>query len=122
MESLTIELAPSLVLSDRQFEDICRQNRDIRFERTATGALIAMPPTGGETGRRNFDLNTQLGIWNRKQQPRGFAFDSSTAFNLSNGAIRSPDTSWISRDRWEALSEEDRQTFPPLCPDFVIEL
>ncbi len=121
MDPLTIELAPTLILSDRQFADICEHNRDIRFELTATGALIAMPPTGGDTGRRNTSLCGQLWDWNRRKK-LGYAFDSSTAFKLPNGAIRSPDASWVARDRWMALTAEERQSFPPLCPDFVVEL
>lgn len=80
-----------------------------------------MPPTGGETGIRNSDLNAQLVIWNR-QTKLGKVFDSSTEFRLPNGAKRSPDASWVKLERWEALSSNDRKRFPPLCPDFVIEL
>jgi Uma2 family endonuclease len=80
-----------------------------------------MPPTGGESGIRNSDLNLQVGLWNR-QTRLGFVFDSSTIFQLPNGAKRSPDVSWVIQERWEALSPEDRRRFPPLCPDFVIEL
>ncbi|EDX75981.1 conserved hypothetical protein [Coleofasciculus chthonoplastes PCC 7420] len=91
------------------------------MELTAEGDLIIMPPTGGESGIRNSDLNADLVIWNR-QTRLGYVFDSSTIFKLPNGAKRSPDVSWVIRERWEALSAEDRRRFPPLCPDFVIEL
>jgi Uma2 family endonuclease len=80
-----------------------------------------MPPTGGESGIRNSDLNLQVGLWNR-QTRLGFVFASSTIFQLPNGAKRSPDVSWVIRERWEGLSPEDRRRFPPLCPDFAIEL
>lgn len=80
-----------------------------------------MPPAGGRTGRRNADLTTDLNIWNR-QTKLGVVFDSSTEFNLPNGGDRSPDASWIRLERWNALSEEEQETFPPICPDFVIEL
>ena len=80
-----------------------------------------MPPTGGETGRRNFSLNVLFGIWVKKDGT-GIGFDSSTAFSLSNGAKRSPDLAWVKRARWEALTAEERELFPPLCPDFVVEL
>jgi Uma2 family endonuclease len=52
----------------------------------------------------------------------GIAFDSSVGFVLPNGALRSPDASWVRRERWEALTLDQREQFPPLCPDFVVEL
>ncbi|MGC9506014.1 Uma2 family endonuclease, partial [Baaleninema sp.] len=121
MTVLQIELAPTITLTDAQFAEICRNNRDLRFERTAKGDLIVMPPTGSETGNRNFNLSGQLWLWNRQTQ-LGYAFDSSIGFTLPNGAIRSPDASWIARDGWDALTPEERQGFAPICPDFVVEL
>ena len=80
-----------------------------------------MSPTGGEGGRRNSDIAVDLGLWNRQSQ-LGYTFDSSTGFKLPNGATRSPDAAWIERSRWEALSLEAREKFPPIAPDFLIEL
>ena len=80
-----------------------------------------MPPTGGETGNRNGRLNQQLFNWT-DADGTGIAFDSSTCFKLPNGADRSPDASWIKLERWDALTDEEKQKFPPICPDFVIEL
>jgi Uma2 family endonuclease len=121
MNPLTVNLKPVLELTDEQFFQLCQANRDLRFERTATGELIIMPPTGGETGNRNAGLTAQVWIWN-EQNKLGIAFDSSTGFKLPNGADRSPDASWIKLERWDALTEEEKQKFPPICPDFVIEL
>jgi Uma2 family endonuclease len=121
MNALTVNLQSVLELTDEQFFQICQANRDLRFERTATGELIIMPPTGGETGNRNAGLTAQLWIWN-EQNKLGIAFDSSTGFKLPNGADRSPDASWIKLERWDALTEEEKQKFPPICPDFVVEL
>ncbi len=80
-----------------------------------------MSPTGGNTSKRNIKINTQLDIWN-SQNNLGEVFDSSCGFRLPNGADRSPDTSWVSRLRWDALTIEEQDKFPPLCPDFVVEL
>ncbi|MEH2106411.1 Uma2 family endonuclease [Nostoc sp.] len=121
MNALTVNLKPVLELTDEQFFQLCQANRDLRFERTATGELIIMPPTGGETGNRNAGLTAQLWIWN-EQNKLGIAFDSSTGFKLTNGADRSPDASWIKLERWDALTEEEKQKFPPISPDFVVEL
>lgn len=119
--NLTLHLGTAIALTDEQFEQLARTNRDVRLERTANGELILMPPTGGETGNRNLEIVTDLGTWNRATK-LGVAFDSSTGFRLPNGATRSPDAAWVRQERWEALSPEDRKRFPPLCPDFVIEL
>ena len=125
METATITLPPTLKLhlelTDEQFFLLCQHNRELRFERTAKGEILIMPPTGGETGNRNADLTFQLQAWSR-QNNLGKAFDSSTGFKLPNGANRSPDASWVKRDRWFALTPEQRKKFVPLCPDFVVEL
>jgi Uma2 family endonuclease len=121
MSALTVNLKPALELTDEQFFQICQANRDLKFERTASGELIIMPPTGGETGNRNGRLNQQLFNWT-DADGTGIAFDSSTCFKLPNGADRSPDAAWIKLERWDALSDEEKQKFPPICPDFVIEL
>ncbi|HBE21358.1 MAG TPA: hypothetical protein DEG17_24865 [Cyanobacteria bacterium UBA11149] len=125
MNQNTITLPPILELSidltDKQFFDLCQKNRDYRFERSASGDLLIMPPTGSETGRRNVKITTKLEIWNSKHN-LGVVFDSSTGFKLPNGADRSPDASWIKKERWEALTSEEKETFAPICPDFVVEL
>lgn len=125
MDAATVTLPPTLQLSidltDEQFFQLCQNNGDLRFERTASGELIIMPPTGGETGNRNFEITVQLGIWN-KQYNLGKGFDSSSGFKLPNGANRSPDASWVQQERWEALSQQQKRKFIPLCPDFVVEL
>lgn len=121
MTPLTLNLAPLLVLTDDAFDQLCRLNPEIKFERTASGELVIMPPTGGEIGDRNRRLTQRLGNWT-DADGTGLAFDSSTGFKLPNGAERSPDAAWIRLERWNALTPEQRQTFPPLAPDFVIEL
>jgi Uma2 family endonuclease len=121
MNALTVNLQSVLELTDEQFFNLCQVNRDLKFERTATGELIIMPPTGGETGNRNGRLNQQLFNWSDTDLT-GIAFDSSTCFKLPNGADRSPDAAWIKLSRWNTLTEEQKEKFPPICPDFVIEL
>jgi len=111
----------TIELTDEQFWQLCQNNRDLRFERNASGDLIIMPPTGSETGNRNIKLSTQLEIWS-SQNNLGLAFDSSTGFKLPNGANRSPDAAWVKKERWEALTTEEKEKFAPLCPDFVVEL
>jgi Uma2 family endonuclease len=108
-------------LSRAEFYELCRLNPDLRIEQTADGDLVIMPPTGGNTGRRNFSITAQLAIW-AETDATGVGFDSSTAFELPNGATRAPDASWVRRERWDALTDEERDEFPPLCPDFVVEL
>ena len=121
MNAYTLDFRNILEISDRQFYDLCRQNPDVKFERNATGDLIIMAPTGGETGNRNIEIAAEFVIWNRRSQS-GYLFDSSTGFRLPNGAHRSPDLAWVAADRWLALSPEQREKFPPIAPDFVLEL
>ncbi|MFW9260158.1 Uma2 family endonuclease [Nostoc sp. CALU 546] len=108
-------------LTDEQFFQMCQKNRDYRFERTASGEILIMPPTGSDTGRRNVKISTQLDIWNSESN-LGEVFDSSTGFTLPNGAERSPDASWVKIERWNALTPEQQEKFAPICPDFVVEL
>ncbi|NEP90651.1 MAG: Uma2 family endonuclease [Okeania sp. SIO2C2] len=125
MENQNIYLPPRLELkidlTDEQFWQLCQENDDLRFERSATGELIIMSPTGSITGERNSELNFQLRAWNR-QKNLGKVFDSNSGFKLPNGAERSPDSSWISNQRWDTLTLEEQDKFAPLCPDFVVEL
>lgn len=125
MDVAAINLPPILELTidltDEQFFELCQKNRDYRFERTASGELLIMPPAGSDTGRRNIKIAAQLEIWSQKNN-LGVAFDSSAGFKLPNGGDRSPDASWVKRERWDALTPEQQETFAPLCPDFVVEL
>lgn len=108
-------------MTDDEFYYFCQENSDYKFERNATGTIIPMAQTGGESGIRNSELTTELTIWNRISRS-GFVYDSSTGFKLPNGATRGPDAAWVVAERWNALTSEQRRKFPPLCPDFVVEL
>lgn len=119
--AIVLDLSPVVDLTDEQFYELCRANHELRFERTAAGGILIMPPTGTRTGNRNLKLTQQLANWTDKDGT-GIAFDSSTAFKLPNGATRSPDASWIVRERYNALTEDEKEKFSPICPDFVAEL
>jgi Uma2 family endonuclease len=119
--TVNIPTTLTLQVSHEQFVELALANRDLQLERTATGELIVMPPTGSETGNKNFDISGQIWLWNR-QTKLGVAFDSSSGFHLPNGSARSPDAAWIRRERWDALTKEQQETFAPICPDFVLEL
>lgn len=103
-------------LSDEQFLQLCQENLDLRIEMNARGELVIMPPTGMKTGFRKSTLAFLLTGWSRKDGS-GITFDSSTMFTLPNGAKRSPDASWMKRERWEALSKEQQEGIGPFCPD-----
>ena len=118
---LVLRLHPVLEITDAQFFDFCQLNRELRIERTVTGDLIIMPPTGSATGGRNFKIIGQLWQW-IEQDGTGIGFDSSTGFTLPNGAKRSPDAAWIKLERWNHLTKEQQERFAPICPDFVVEL
>ncbi|WP_107667131.1 Uma2 family endonuclease [Cyanothece sp. BG0011] len=116
-----LDLKPLIKLTSEEFYQLCQINRDIPLELSCNGELIIMSPVGGETGKRESELNFQVSLWNHQTQ-LGVVFSSSTVFNLPNGGNRSPDVAWIKKERWEQLTLEQRQKFPPICPDFVIEL
>jgi Uma2 family endonuclease len=124
MNTLTLPLKVDLkhvYLSDAQFYQLCIHNPNLNIERSAEGVLIFMAPVGGDSGKREADFILDLGLWNRQTQ-LGEVFSSSTMFKLPGGGDRSPDVAWVERARWEALTPEQRQKFPPIAPDFVIEL
>ncbi|WP_204369238.1 Uma2 family endonuclease [Methylocucumis oryzae] len=108
-------------MNDDEFADFCQRHRDLRIEMDKFGEITIMSPTYSETGAINFELSVDFGIWARADGT-GKSFDSSTGFILPNGAKRSPDLSWIKRDRWLAIPVEQRKKFAPICPDFVVEL
>jgi Uma2 family endonuclease len=121
-EALVLHFHPVLKkLGEDGFFEFCMLNKDLRIELTSAGDLIVTSPTGGKTGNRNARL-TMRGVTWAEQDGTGLAFDSSTLFTLPNGAKRSPDFSWVRNERWERLSEKEQEQFPPLCPDFVVEL
>ncbi|MGZ8848459.1 MAG: Uma2 family endonuclease, partial [Pyrinomonadaceae bacterium] len=121
-ESVVVHFEPSkLRMNDDEFYEFCKLNPDLRIERTREGDLIVMAPTGVKTGNRNFKLIAAVSQW-VEADGTGRGFDSSTVFSLSNGAKRSPDLSWVRNERWDKLTADEQEQFPPLCPDFVIEL
>ncbi len=121
MNTITLNLDPVICLTDEQFYQLCMANKDVSLELNAQGELIIVPPVGGESGRSEADLGFKVSLWNY-QTKLGIVFSSSTIFRLPNGAKRSPDVAWIKLERWEALTVEERKKFPPLTPDFLIEL
>ena len=121
MLKTTITIPQTFKVTHEQFQQIAAVNRDLRLERTATGELIIMAPTGSDTGYRNQDMSGQLWLWNR-QTKLGVVFDSSSGFKLPNDADRSPDASWVKLERWHTLTPKEQEGFAPLCPDFVVEL
>jgi Uma2 family endonuclease len=108
-------------MSDDEFFAFCQANPDLKLERRADGTIEFQTMTGGTTGRRNTKLISRLDRW-AEEANQEQVFDSSTGFQLPNGAVRSPDAAWVSRARWEALTPAQQAKFPPLCPDFVVEL
>lgn len=118
---LVVQFHPVIEMTDDQFCEFCQINRELRIERTAKGEVIIMPPVYSESGGKNFNLTGQLAVW-VERDGTGKGFDSSTGFTLPNGAVRSPDVSWIKKERWATITPEQRRKFSPICPDFVVEL
>ncbi|HEY9876941.1 MAG TPA: Uma2 family endonuclease [Leptolyngbyaceae cyanobacterium] len=118
---LTVNFPAIASMTQAQFYDFCQANRDLRIERTATGEVVIMPPAFSDTGNRNLKIAQQLANW-ADEDGTGETFDSSAGFTLPNGATRSPDAAWIKLERWNALTDEQKASFAPICPDFVVEL
>ena len=112
----------ALKLSDVDFEQIIRANPDWKFEQTVERELVVVPPTGGTSGSKNLSLSRQFGNWIEENLDLGEGFDSSTMFQLPNGAKRSPDAAWVEKGCWDALTQQQQDGYPPLCPDFIVEL
>lgn len=119
--STVLDLSPITQLTREQFYQLCRANRDVPLERSPRGELIIVSPVGGESGNQEARLIIKVGVWN-EQTGLGVVFSSSTIFSLPDQGDRSPDVAWVRRDRWDALTPDQRETFPPICPDFLIEL
>jgi len=114
-------LNPELRMNDDEYYDFCMANADVRFERTAQGEIIIVPPAGGESDYRNADISIQLGTW-AKRDGRGKTFGPSVEFILPTGAAYSPDAAWVSNERLARLTKEQKRKFPRLCPEFVVEV
>ena len=111
----------SRAFSEEDYWQFCAAHKELRIEMTKEGHMIIMMPVGSEGSHYNFNLTTRFGRW-AEDDGSGIGFDSSGGFRLPNKAKRSPDVSWVKRERWEALSPKERKRFAPLCPDFVVEL
>jgi Uma2 family endonuclease len=120
--AILLQMTPALRISDGEFYDFCQQNKDYRIERTAKGEIVILMPTGGDTSRRNYELSLMLGLWRLQTGAEGYIFESSGGFILPSGSMRSPDLSWVKKERLDALTAEEREKFTPLCPDFVVEI
>ena len=118
---MKVTIPPGFRVTPEQFDRLAEVEDINKLELTKDGELIVMPPTGGDTGIKNSRLNLKFGIW-AERDGTGVVFDSSTLFILPNGARRSPDLSWILKSRWNQLTKEQKRKFPPIAPDFVIEL
>jgi Uma2 family endonuclease len=116
-----LNLEPITTLTRSQFFQLCQANPDVQLERSPQGELIIVSPVGGESGNQEANLILKVGIWN-EQTKLGVVFSSQTVFSLPAGGDRSPDVAWVELSRWQALSQEEREGFPPICPDFLIEL
>ncbi|NDU94187.1 Uma2 family endonuclease [Spirosoma terrae] len=121
MESIRVHLPEDLRMNDDEFFRFCQDNPDLKFERRKNGDIVFMGITGSETAANNSELNADFVIWNRQAQ-FGKVFDSSGGFTLPDTSIMSPDVAVVEGSRWNALTLDQRKTFAPICPDFILEL
>lgn len=121
LTQMVLKFHPVIRMTDEQLFDLCQLNKDFRIERKANGEIVIDFPTDSENNQRNFEIIGQLGIWT-KQNGTGVGFGPSGGFTLPNGAVRSPDAAWIKKVDWEAIPQDKRKKFAPICPEFVVEL
>jgi Uma2 family endonuclease len=123
MENVALKLTSHLkdTFTDDEFYEFCQMNPELKFERDKHGNILLMALTGGETGRKNTSIIAKLYNW-AEQSRSGFVFDSSTGFKLPNKSNRSPDAAWVSNEKWNKLTKKEKEKYPPLCPEFVVEL
>jgi Uma2 family endonuclease len=117
----TLKLNPDLRMSDDEFFEFCMANPEYSFERTSQGEIIIVPPAGYESDSQSLDAGAQLRAWARKDG-RGNVSGATAEFILPTGAAYSPDAAWTSNQRLSRLTKEQRRKFPPVCPEFVIEV
>lgn len=120
METLILNL-DTVHLTEQQFINLCLENKHLQLERNRQGKLLIMPPVGGVSGTKEADLISLVWLWNQETK-LGKVFSSSTIFRLPNGGDRSPDVAWVNLKKWQQLTQQEKESFPPICPDFVIEL
>ncbi|NES06622.1 MAG: Uma2 family endonuclease [Okeania sp. SIO2F4] len=118
---IVLKIPSDWKITDDNFFNFCQINQDLAIETNKFGELLIMSPAGSETSNRNLGIAAQLYFW-AETESSGIAFDSSAGFTLSTGAKKSPDVSWIKLERWNSLSQEQKEKFAPICPDFVVEL
>jgi len=122
MDEMILRIPEQYPMTDDELFAFCAANKELRIERDENGQLIIMSPAGGITGNLNFRLTTIFGQWAEQNSHLGYGFDSATGFRLLDKSMRSPDVSWVSKEKWESIALEDQEKFAPVCPDFVIEL
>lgn len=122
MEELILKIPEQYPMTDDELFAFCAANKELRIERDEEGQIILMSPAGGLTGNRNFKLTGIFSQWVEKNSQLGYGFDSATGFRLKDKSMRSPDVSWVKKEKWDTLTREDQEKFAPICPDFVIEL
>lgn len=117
---MAIRLDLIRVVTDEELLALSERNPGYQFERTAEGRLV-VSPVGGQGARRSGAVFAALHAWNSRTRA-GVVFDASAGFRLPDGAVLSPDASWVRGDRWERLTLEEREGFVPLCPDAAFEV
>jgi Uma2 family endonuclease len=122
MDTVTLNIPTEYPMTDDELFAFCAANKELRIERDELGQLLIMSPAGGITGNLNFRLTGIFFLWVEKNEKLGYGFDSATGFRLADKSMRSPDVSWVKKEKWDSLKLEEQEKFAPVCPDFVIEL
>jgi Uma2 family endonuclease len=118
---MPLRIKPARPMTDEELMRFCEQHDELAVEREPNGDLTVMTPAGSGSSFRNSELCGELRNW-AQADDRGIVFESSAGFTLPDGSVRAADAAWLSRGKWNALTPEQRESYAPVCPEFIVEL
>ena len=118
---LPLVLRPAAPVSSEELLQFSQQNRPYRIERSKEGDITVTTPVNYKGGKHEGYIAASLLIW-AEEDGRGSALPANVGFNLPDGSCLAPDAAWITKEREATLTPAEQDSFPPICPDFLIEV
>ena len=103
-----------------RFIEFCEANDHYEMEVNEAGELVILPMVGFRGNRHETEMATELNIWRRANG--GISASQTSRFRLPTGAIRGPDAAWITQERYDTATDEEKETVIVGVPDFVVEI
>lgn len=121
IENFVIKTQGFFEMTDEQFFLLCLDNKDLRLERNSNLDIVIKPPKRLEVGKISGEIIRQLANWNY-EKGLGMVFNSLAGFILPDKSIWSPYAAWLLSDKFNSLPDEEKNKFPHVCPDFIVEV